>query len=414
MSITLRPRLGGLWKHKRKFLAGLIIFFVSISLYSYICFKQPSMLGLFQDDGFYYGAAETLAEGKGYRIPYFPNEPFLPKYPPLYPVVLAIFIKLGIIVKHKVHLAALPSIIFLSASGVLIHDLLRKRFSTLKVWQSASLTFLFLFHPEYWEYIRFTLSEMQYMFFFTLFLWLFEIFSKRKHQSLWNWFWLGTVIGMASLTRAIGISFVMGIIFWLFCHNYNKKMTLIKKVTVFAIPAIIPYLAWILYVNWQFNHDPSLIELTQYTLFNYNIAYSNTSSQLLSHLPLVIFFNSIYLATDICNIFGFFGKMEINIETHLIFRLTFLLIIISVFTLGIYNAIKSRGSRPEYFMVFFYMFLVLIWPWFPRRFLVVLLPWIFLVTADFVSFVHRKRKIPSFFVFYFIGLLWIIRSRFLF
>ncbi len=47
-------------------------------------------LGYFHDDGMYWIGGKSLAEGHGYRILSLPDTPFQTKYPPLYPLLLAL------------------------------------------------------------------------------------------------------------------------------------------------------------------------------------------------------------------------------------------------------------------------------------------------------------------------------------
>jgi len=56
--------------------------------------RAVPQLGYFQDDGLYWIAGKSLAEGRGYRILSFPGEPFQTKYPPLYPLLLSAVWKL--------------------------------------------------------------------------------------------------------------------------------------------------------------------------------------------------------------------------------------------------------------------------------------------------------------------------------
>lgn len=46
-------------------------------------------LGFYHDDGLYWVAAKSIAEGSGYRITSLPGEPHQTKYPPLFPLLLA-------------------------------------------------------------------------------------------------------------------------------------------------------------------------------------------------------------------------------------------------------------------------------------------------------------------------------------
>ena len=50
-------------------------------------------LGYFHDDGIYAGTAAAIAEGRGPRLENLPGEPWQVKYPPLFPLYLAMGVK---------------------------------------------------------------------------------------------------------------------------------------------------------------------------------------------------------------------------------------------------------------------------------------------------------------------------------
>ena len=52
--------------------------------------REAPHLGAFQDDSLYVTTAKSLAEGRGYRILSLPGEPYMTKYPPLYPFLLSL------------------------------------------------------------------------------------------------------------------------------------------------------------------------------------------------------------------------------------------------------------------------------------------------------------------------------------
>jgi len=52
--------------------------------------REAPHLGAFQDDSLYVTTAKSLAEGRGYRILSLPGEPYMTKYPPLYPLLLSL------------------------------------------------------------------------------------------------------------------------------------------------------------------------------------------------------------------------------------------------------------------------------------------------------------------------------------
>ncbi len=56
-------------------------------------YRSMPQLGSFHDDTVYWVSAQSLAQGRGYRIPHLPEQPAQTKYPPLYPALLALIWK---------------------------------------------------------------------------------------------------------------------------------------------------------------------------------------------------------------------------------------------------------------------------------------------------------------------------------
>ena len=53
-------------------------------------FRDMPHLGWYHDDTVYWVTAQSIAQGSGYRIPSLPGQPHQTKYPPLYPLLLAV------------------------------------------------------------------------------------------------------------------------------------------------------------------------------------------------------------------------------------------------------------------------------------------------------------------------------------
>src|SRR5687767_12816728 len=56
---------------------------------------HPEVCGQCHDDALYVLTAKALAEGDGYRLTNLPGEPPQTKYPPLYPLFLAVLWEIG-------------------------------------------------------------------------------------------------------------------------------------------------------------------------------------------------------------------------------------------------------------------------------------------------------------------------------
>ncbi|MFN0101527.1 MAG: glycosyltransferase family 87 protein [Bryobacteraceae bacterium] len=68
-------------------------------------------LGYFHDDGLYAGTAAALADGRGPRVESLPGEPWQVKYPPLFPLYLALGVKWELVLLFLVWLP-LPALMY--------------------------------------------------------------------------------------------------------------------------------------------------------------------------------------------------------------------------------------------------------------------------------------------------------------
>ena len=73
---------------QRDFYFALLLLVLTLILGSEQMVK--GVTGVYHDDGIYVSTAKALAEGKGYRLINLPDSPTQTKYPPLYPIFLAL------------------------------------------------------------------------------------------------------------------------------------------------------------------------------------------------------------------------------------------------------------------------------------------------------------------------------------
>src|SRR5580693_4696544 len=88
---------------------GLLIFLLVISPSGYLAWKSRDMpqFGHLHDDAIYFVSAKSSAEGHGYRILSLPGEPYQTKYPPLFPLLLALVWKINPDFPANLYLAGL-------------------------------------------------------------------------------------------------------------------------------------------------------------------------------------------------------------------------------------------------------------------------------------------------------------------
>ena len=75
-----------------KRILSLLAFLLLVSPSGYVAWKSRDMpqFGHLHDDAIYFVSAKSIAEGHGYRILSLPGEPYQTKYPPLFPMLLAL------------------------------------------------------------------------------------------------------------------------------------------------------------------------------------------------------------------------------------------------------------------------------------------------------------------------------------
>lgn len=74
---------------------ALLVLAILASSYLFWCARDAPAVGVFGDDGFYLTAAQSIVEGRGYRMPSLPGAPYQTKYPPLYPLLLSVVWKIA-------------------------------------------------------------------------------------------------------------------------------------------------------------------------------------------------------------------------------------------------------------------------------------------------------------------------------
>ncbi len=99
---------------RKWWVAALVLVALGPSIWLIWSGRDFPQLG-YLDDGLYWGAAHSLAEGRGYRIESLPGEPYQTKYPPLYPLLLSLAWKWGASEQSRLAIAAALNIVFLAA-----------------------------------------------------------------------------------------------------------------------------------------------------------------------------------------------------------------------------------------------------------------------------------------------------------
>ncbi len=214
--------------YKHRFIYLIILGVIFLGSYAYTFDAKLALLG---DNASYYSLGKAIAQGEGYvnisKITKSPNN----HYPPGYPVIIsAVLIFADSIVAVKI-----LNGLFLAGS-ILIGFLLLAHFSNSYI-LAFVVSAVTLFNSHVLFYSSLMMSEVPYMFFSLLAIYLFtkvnfDDFSFKNH------YWLGCIaaIIVAYYVRSLGIALLAG-----FCLHllFNKKwMPMLATIGLFVVGAL--------------------------------------------------------------------------------------------------------------------------------------------------------------------------------
>jgi len=212
---------------------------VSLAAIALVFFPtQRARIGITPDSVQYIGTARNLIEGKGFLT--YNNSPLL-LWPPLYPIVLALF---GFIFKRDPLLVAnlINSLLFgliVFFSGTIAFKLTKKSFILAFI---AALTVVFSI--PFYGVTTMVFSETLFIFLIVLFFKFLDLFStNHKFVTL---IILAFITALASLTRYIGVALILVGMVCVFFTSKSKIKERILHTGIFAILSSLPLSAWII------------------------------------------------------------------------------------------------------------------------------------------------------------------------
>lgn len=219
--------------HRTVWLAtGIGIFVCAVTLWARI----PVGAGVYYDDGVYLALARSLSDGTGYLYMNLPGAVPGVKYPPGYPAVLAAAGALS--GSYPANLAILKGLnaLFMGLAASFTFMLFARE-GTIRRWTTAAVTvFSFIAVP--------TLSFSTALVSEPLFLALAAgalLMAERTGRASSRW-WiagLGALVAAAFLTRAIGLSLLIGVAVAVWIARPD-----LKRAALFAVTGGLPLLAW--------------------------------------------------------------------------------------------------------------------------------------------------------------------------
>lgn len=205
-------KIAGLW-------LGLLTGFVVLACY----LMRPDVVGFLYDDGMYLMVAKALAEGHGYRLMGIVDQPYFYKYPPLFPLLLA----LGWLINpHFPHnIVWLKSINILLATATLA--LWGYYFRKIRQFPQWICLLLVLILGTNWRFLEVSIdlmSEPLFMLLSSLTIILCHQFQdKNQPFTLANVALLVIMSVAAFYTRTMALPLIMAIGLWLWLTGQRKQ-----------------------------------------------------------------------------------------------------------------------------------------------------------------------------------------------
>ena len=223
------------WNTPDRLLTSLGVLLMLALAPLYIVSLRLPAVGLFHDDGVYAVTAKALAEGRGYRIISLPDEPPQTKYPPVFPLLLAAVWK--VTPAFPENLTALKVVPLVAAVAWLLPTL--KLFRALGVPLPLRVAAVAAIAAIPWVvYLSVTLlSETVFAALCTAALLLLEKEGEADTSwpSTWRVVQAAILAGLATLTRALGISLVAAGVGWLLLTRRDARRAGLFAVTAAAV-----------------------------------------------------------------------------------------------------------------------------------------------------------------------------------
>jgi hypothetical protein len=337
--------------------------------------SNKEVLGLFHDDGIYVVVAKSLSAGSGYRIISLPTAPDQTKYPFLYSYILSWLWSLNPNFPDNIGLLKAANAVFLAAIFVFSYLFYRRR---VPGQESEALLFaaLVCINPAVFSFTDFTVSDILFLLLSLSVLVIFDA-SKQCASRPLSVTLLAVTVALGCLTRSAAIPLaVAGAIHFAWSKRYRDLIYYVCVVVAFIAP-------WWLWVRTHSNQ-------TMNSLLEYYVSYS-------SFPPVfVIMWSDPFGAVEIVwgNLRYIVEALDLIIQTRVVPGL-----LLPVGLLLLFGVWRSFNDQSVFFRsyVVLYLGLVIALPFPPARYLIPLVPGIYLFLFRGVHFaeVHLKNLMTS-------------------
>lgn len=367
MADSCMPGLFGFVDRNKDALIALTLFVCTLLAGSFI--MVPRVTGVFHDDAVYVSTARSLAEGQGYRLINLPDSPPQTKYPPLYPVLLAIVWRLWPSFPNNVVAMQWLTLILSAASvGLCYHYVTSCGYFSRAVALIAGL--LAASSHALLYYSSLLLSEMPFALFLCAALLALEKYVVAETRSLRDRLFLTLLVALPFLTRSIGVVLVPAALLFLLAKHRFSRLVASGLVTIVAA-----WFAWALHARQS---NPITYYYTSY--WDWWKDYVNPIV-----LIRVCFFNLI----DSCYSLVYSGCALTSRLVSFAPSLWPLVVPVALPAgFGLWRGLRQKQLLP--WLLLFYLAMVLVWPWPPFRFIIPVLLFLLCYAVEGIGRIFRK------------------------
>jgi hypothetical protein len=310
------------------------------------------VVGLYHDDGIYAVVAKSLAEGEGYRVASLPTNPAQTKYPFLYSLLLSFIWNLDPRFPENLFLLKAFNVACLIGIFLLSFVFFVRKVQRIE-WDALLFAMLVVFNPALFSFAEFLLSDV---FFSMLILLVLALFSEpeEENSSPLKVASFALLIGLIYLTKPAGLPLaIAGVLCFLVRRHYRDLL-----VYTAVLLMIVSLWFW-----WVADHSGEI----KNALLSYYVGHDH------SHVALISVWS---------NPTGAFEMIWANLN-YIKDSLTYILfmrqapgvsvLVLALLAIGFWRSFQRKLVFWNSFIVL-YLFMLLIWPWHPLRYLLPIVP----------------------------------------
>jgi len=357
--------------------------------------RLDRVVGLYSDDAWYVLLAKALATGHGYTLINSPSPGITPLYPPAFAWLLSLVFRVAPDFPQNVWLLKSVSIAAMLGVGVAAYYYFA-RVRKLPFYLSLGLATAIVIHPAFTFLAASTvMSECVFTLAQLLTVVVIErVVSAGRHELAWRYTLLGAALASAAfLTRSAGAALIVAVMIYLL------KERLTRAAAIFALGVAVLVGPWMIYTRMHAPTAAQQAEQNNYIVDGYATAfwqarasYSGLGTISLSDLPERVLNNTFHMLeydAGALLVYPVYRAVEPvegkprEVQTALLSFILCLLIIT-----GFVAAVRERLGLAE-LVVPLSLVLTVIWPFWPFRFILPLLPWAMLYALFGVRAIFR-------------------------